>query len=115
MLDQIGSSHMTQGSLTSFIEDRFGNVNSALALNGGWTQIPSGSYFNTSEYSVTVWVYPATSGMWARLIDFGNGDKIDNILISIDSGSNQKPCFQLFNSTVRLGSVISSKILTLGI
>ena len=55
MLDQIGTSHMTQGSLTSFIEDRFGNVNSALALNGGWTQIPSGSYFNTSEYSITVW------------------------------------------------------------
>ena len=104
MLDQIGTSHMTQGSLTSFIEDRFGNVNSALALNEGWTQVPSGSYFNTSAYSITVWVYPATSGTWARLIDFGNGDKIDNILISIDSGSNQKPCFQLFNSTARHGT-----------
>ena len=42
MLDQIGSAHMTQGALTSFTSDRFGNANSALALNGGWAQVPSG-------------------------------------------------------------------------
>ena len=34
MSDMIGSAHMSQGMSTSFISDRFGNVNSALALNG---------------------------------------------------------------------------------
>ena len=33
---------MKQGALTSFTSDRFGNANSALALNGGWAQVPSG-------------------------------------------------------------------------
>ena len=47
MLDQIGLAHMKQGALTSLTLDRFGNPNSALALNGGWTQVPSGVYFNT--------------------------------------------------------------------
>ena len=42
MLDQIGSSHLMQGNLTNFTMDRFGCSNSALALNGGWTQVPSG-------------------------------------------------------------------------
>ena len=40
MKDVVGGDDMTQGSLTSFAADRFGNVNSALALNGGWTQVP---------------------------------------------------------------------------
>ena len=37
MLDQIGMANMIQGNLTSFTLDRFGNANSALALNGGYT------------------------------------------------------------------------------
>ena len=55
MLDQIGMAHMTQGILTKFVEDRFCNPNSALALNGGWTQVPPGVYFDTPEF--TIWVY----------------------------------------------------------
>ncbi len=50
MSDHIGSSHMTQWNFTSFTADRFGNVNSALALNGEWTQVPNGYYFNTQGY-----------------------------------------------------------------
>ncbi len=45
MLDEIGSAHMTQGALTLFGADRFGCPHSALALNGGWTQVPPGIYF----------------------------------------------------------------------
>ena len=114
MNDVIDSSHMTQGSSTSFTTDRFGNVDSALALNGGWTQVPSGSYFNTPEFSITAWVYPATSGLWARLIDFGNGENVDNVVVSISSDLDKIPCFELFDAAGWLGSVTSSNILTLG-
>ena len=48
---------MTQGNLTLFTKDRHGYSNSALALNGGWTQVPSGYYFNTPEFTVTFWVF----------------------------------------------------------
>jgi hypothetical protein len=53
MLDQIGKSHMTQGSstfFTFFTTDRFGNANSALALNGGWTQVPAGVLLQYTIY-----------------------------------------------------------------
>jgi hypothetical protein len=46
MNDYIGSAHMTQESSSTFTLDRFGNNNSALALNGSWTQVPAGIYFN---------------------------------------------------------------------
>ena len=45
MNDLIGSAHMIQRSkATLFANDRFGNVNSSINLNGGWTQLPQGIY-----------------------------------------------------------------------
>ncbi len=93
MRDQVGSAHMSQGSLTSFTSDRLGNVNSALAFIGGWAQVPPRIYFDTSEFSITVWGFPQQIGSWSRVIDFGNGPA-NEVMLSLDSGSNnQKPSF----------------------
>jgi hypothetical protein len=88
MLDQIGLAHLTQGNLTSFTFDRLCNSYSALALNGGWAQIPAGIYFDTPEFSISVWVYPQKIGVWSRVIDMGNGPSTNNIFISFDSASS---------------------------
>ena len=112
MLDQIGTSHMTQGNLTNLTSDRFGNPNSALALNGGWTQVPSGIYFDTPEFSISVWVYPQQVGSYARVIDFGNGHGLDNILLTISSGNSLwQPTFDFYSGSNKLVSFISSQIL----
>jgi len=108
MLDQIGSSHMSQGSLTTFASDRFGNANSALALNGGWTQVPSGVYFDTLEFTVAFWVYPQTVGSYARVFDFSNGAPSDNVLLCLDSGGNNKPFFQINQGATVLPGVSST-------
>jgi hypothetical protein len=52
MNDIIGNAHMTQGAFTIFVSDRFGNSNSALNLNGGWTQVPSGIYFDAPQFTI---------------------------------------------------------------
>jgi hypothetical protein len=100
MSDQISAAHMQQGSTrASFIEDRFENKNSSLGLNGGWTRVPSGIYFNTSEFSIAVWVYPNQVDKFARVIDFGNGAPSDNVILSLDSDLNQKPFFLIYFGT----------------
>jgi hypothetical protein len=112
MLDQKGSAHMTQGNFISFIEDRFGCPNSALALNGGWTQVPSGIYFDASEFTITVWVYPMNIGYMSRLIDFGNGQALDNIILRLDSGSaNGVPALKIYNGSSNLGTSQSTRVL----
>ena len=88
MTDYVGSAHMMQGNLTSFTADRFGCSNSALALNGGWTRVPSGIYFNTPEFTISVWVWPQLIGSFARVINFGNGQS-DSIIVSLDGGTNR--------------------------
>jgi hypothetical protein len=99
MLDQTGIAHMTQGNLTTFVEDRFGNPKSALALNGGWTQVPPGVYFDTPEFSVSVWVYPMNIGPFSRVIDFGNGERVDNLVLSLSESISLEPYLDVFPDT----------------
>jgi hypothetical protein len=110
MNDHIGTAHMTQGDLTTFTLDRFGNQNSALALNGGWTQVPAGIYFDTPEFTISVWVYPQQVGSWARVIDFGNGQGINSIYLSLSDGSD---CMPVAVVTDPLFYVVSSQRCTL--
>ena len=113
MNDEIGTAHMTQGSLTSFVSDRFGNANSALALNGGWTQVPSGVYFDSTAFSISVWVYPQQVSSYSRIIDFGNGQSSDNILFALSNGNTLQPYFYFFNGSITLFSTTSKQNLTL--
>ena len=99
---------MQQGNLTMFTADRFGNSNSALSLNGGWTFVPAGVFFNTPEFSVTCWIYPSQIGAWSRLFDFGNGPNLDNIGISFSKGWSLLPYAWIFQTTNSLPEPVSS-------
>jgi hypothetical protein len=112
MRDAIGSADMTQGSSTSFVADRYGNVNSALALNGGWTQVPAGVYFDSIEFTITVWVYPSNVGFHSRIIDFGNGPSADNIIVSLSYEYTLQPNFFFILSGSNYFSQTSSQPIT---
>jgi hypothetical protein len=108
MFDKIGLADMTQGDLTSFIEDRFGNANSALALNGGFTVVPSGIYFDTPEFTISLWIYPQQVDNGARVIDFGNQLLSNNIVITL---SHQTP--SLYNLVTPKLTIYSQQNVTI--
>jgi len=110
MKDVIGLADMTQGLLTSFVSDRFGNKNAALALNGGWAQVPPEMYFKTPAFSITVWIYPQQVSPYSRVIDFGNGAKVDNILIAFSFSNQLKPYFELYSGANVLYSLATSSL-----
>ena len=112
MLDQIGTADMNMVPI-SFTLDRFGNPNSSLALNGDWTYVPPGFYFDSLEFSISVWVYPQQVGSWSRIIDFGNGPAADNILLGLSEGSSLQPVFQIFSGSNSLFLAKSSVTLAL--
>ena len=89
---------MLQGNLTSFAPDRFGTPNSALNLNGGFTQVPSGFFFDSPQFSVSTWIYPSTVGSWARVFDFGNGQGLlpyEFVQLSISASNTYQPSLVL--------------------
>ena len=83
MNDEIGNAHMTQGTSTLFTSDRCDNPNSALNLNGGYTQVPSGVYFK-SAFTITAWIYAQNLGTWCRLLDFGSAWRVYNIVLVLN-------------------------------
>ena len=113
MTDSIGNAHMQQGSATTFTSDRFECPSSALNLNGGYTYIPPGIYFDTPQFTISVWIYPLSVGAWARIIDFGNGAPLDNIILSQDSDSTLLSAFHIYNGSSYKGNIVSSTSLTL--
>ena len=114
MLDQIGSAHMEQGEKTNFVKDKFDKENSALALNFGWTKVPSGVYFNTEQYTITAWIYSDNIQPGSRLIDFGDYDSHAVIIeLSELKDKHYTPSFQIrFNGEVLLGVYSSQKLTT---
>ena len=98
MMDTIGLANMSAAS-PLFVSDRFGVSNSALNLNGNYATLPTGIYFNTPQFSISVWIYPLSIGSWSRLIDFGNGYPSNNVIFTLDQGLNQKPVFEIVQGT----------------
>jgi hypothetical protein len=113
MKESISGADMFQGNLTTLTSDRFGCVNSALALNGGWAQIPSGIYFNTPEFTISLWVFPQSSGSWSRVIDFSN-DGSDSIILSLTSGITNKPCLMIYSGNTQIILATSSQPINIG-
>jgi hypothetical protein len=113
MIDQIGFKIMSKEEFITFTSDRFGCPGSALALNRGYTQVDQGSYFDTPEFTISVWVYPRDVGSWARVIDFHDRFAKNNVILSLDSGSlNRKPALQIYsNYFASKGEVISQNSL----
>ena len=98
MIDYVGNANMVQGSATTFTTDRFGHANEALSLNGGWTTLPSGVYFNTPQFTISVWVWPnAISGQYSRVIDIGNPGPTFEIELTINSANgDRKPSMWIY-------------------
>jgi hypothetical protein len=84
----------------SYVTDRFGQAMSALYLQNGYCQVPSGVYFKGGDFSATVWVKVIQVTSWARAFDFGSGQYQNNILIALTVGTTSKPTFHFYSSSV---------------
>ena len=109
MSDIVGNAHMIQSSTTTFTSDRHGNPNSALNLNGGYTELPQEIYFNTLSFSVTVWIYFSSNSDWLNLFFFGNGCENDEISLAQQDGGSGLPFFRLYDENQKICEVKSNE------
>ena len=108
--DILGFNDLIQESSILLTKDRNGIEYSALDLNSGFIRISEDVYFNSS-FTISVWVYPSRVGLNARVIDFGNGQNNDNVLLSFSDDYSLMPYFECFNqssdSKIRTSSTIT--------
>jgi hypothetical protein len=80
--DIVGKADLYNGFNYSFVSDRFCTPNSAIYFRNGFLQVPEGVYFS-GDFTVTAWIYLKSFKMWQRIIDFGNGELNENVLLAM--------------------------------
>ena len=84
--DVIGDANLFGGTSVSLSNDRFDRNSSALDLNSGYIQAPSGVYF-AGDFTVTFWMFVRQQLSCSRVIDFANGAGNDNVLFAFKGSS----------------------------
>jgi hypothetical protein len=82
-----------------FVTDRFGQINSAIPLNGIYLVAPSGTYFNSTEFSISLWLYISSSSTIGTILNFWPS-YTNAIIISLIK--QQIISFRLYNSASSL-------------
>jgi hypothetical protein len=73
---------------------------SALTLDGtGYGQLPAGVYFGGGSYTIESWVKVTAVANWARLMDFGNGANLQNVLLALSADTSGKPAVGITATT----------------
>jgi arabinan endo-1,5-alpha-L-arabinosidase len=95
--------------------DRFGNLNSAVALNGGYLQAPTNIYF-ANDLTAMAWIKLNNYGSNSpRLFDFGNGPNSDNVFFTVNAqGGSNVPVFEVCNAGTCI-SCLGVSVLPLGV
>ena len=86
--DLVGGADLFNGSKYSYTYDRFNNSNSAIDFNRGYLQVPPGNYFS-GDFTFTAWIYLYSYEKYSRIIDFGNGDGVDNVILTMHDTTSQ--------------------------
>jgi hypothetical protein len=72
----------------------------AISLNGASQHavVPSGVWFS-NQFTVEAWVNVRSYANWSRLMEFGNGPSINNVLFALSQGTSGQPIFQIYNGS----------------
>jgi hypothetical protein len=79
-----------------FVDNRAINFNFA---SDQYAAIAPANMFN-GDFTIVSWVYVRTYKSWSRIIDFGNGAGVDNVVLAVTDGTSGVPVFSIDNGNV---------------
>ena len=104
---------MFGGVNSIFSTDRFNRTNRTLSLNSGYFKIPSGIYFDGSDFTFTCWVNVKKRVNFARIFEVANGRNLDAVVFTIHSDG--RPVFSYSNQLTFTLLYYSPNILKLNV
>jgi hypothetical protein len=112
LADSSGNGRDATATGTTVVSGQFGNARSFNGTSSDFISGPTGQFDNfTGGFTVSVWVYPTSTGSWARFIDFGQGQSDDNILFA-RNGTSSDLTFEVYNNTGSGGKVTATGAIT---
>ena len=108
--DSTGGANLI-GTDYSYTLDMFCNSNGAIYVNKSNLKAPSGVYFS-GDFTVIAWIYLMSFQLNSRIIDFGNENFDDNIVLALGAYTGLLKANLNYNSSIgsqlQTGSVISN-------
>ena len=86
--DESGNGNHGKVNGATLVSDRNGNVNTAYSFDGNNDYIDLGKWENGGTFTISVWVNYSKFQNNSRLLDFGNGENVNNIVIYNRGKSN---------------------------
>lgn len=90
------TSTYVSGNNYQLAQDRFNNTNASIFFNSGYVEVPSGIYFDDTDFTIIMWV-KTTKVFWQSLLDFGDTNMTNNVIFQLDSSI--RPNFQITKGT----------------
>lgn len=82
-------------STDCFCEDPRTALNFAFDGVDDYAQVPSGPWFSSSTFTISAWIRMDAYNWWSRVIDFGNGQAQDNVILAASRADLGKPRFSI--------------------
>ena len=64
--------------------------------------MPAGIWFS-NEFTIECWVYARSFNSYSRIIDFGNGAPLDNVILTLTDGTTGRPSLSAVRGTSSQG------------
>ena len=87
--DVRGSADLYGGANFTLTCDRFKKKSSAFYFTRGYVQIPPGYYLSGDRFTVSLWFQLISYKMYSALINFGNGQNIDEVDFTMVDKTNR--------------------------
>lgn len=94
----INNKNLFNGVNFQFVSNRFNKSNSAIYFSRGSFQAPTDVYFTKSPFTIVVWVNFKKLDNYSRIIDFGNGQFSDNVILALYPTA--RPSISIKNGTI---------------
>ena len=108
-VDIVTGKYLTMGQSAFFSNDHNQNENTALDLNNGYVQAPEGIYFN-GDFTISAWVMLKKDTKYGRILDFGNGQRSDNIVLSFSDNLTRMVYLYTINESAEKSSIATSAL-----
>jgi len=109
--DSIGGANLI-GTGYSHTSGMHCDFNSAIYVNKNNLQAPSGVYFS-GDFTLITWIYLMSFQINSRIIDFGNENYSDNIMLALGASTGLLKAQLNYNSTTGSQIITGSTILNL--
>jgi hypothetical protein len=88
---------------TRFNDETGDSLGLSLERDVDYIDVGNNTLFGDSDFTIESWVYPRSFESWSRILDFGNGAGVDNVLFALTEGNSGRPNLSIYRAGVGNG------------